>query len=283
MATDGRQRSTVKSVHDLGLVEALRALRPQLWLVLGIAAAVGGVAFVLSLLQDDEYTASATVLSRNQASVVLVRGPKHYRTGLIAPRPDAGREVVSSARLASLDAVTDRAAERLGRGLSGEELRGMVDVKPILESDLLEFQATAARPRLAAEFANAFAREYVEFRHEQDRSKIRRATRMVKRELRGIPASRLKPAGVRSRRQQLETLNIVASLQTGNLGVVDRAKPPSGRSSPHPARNALVGLALGLLLGVTVGLIRARIGARSRSEPTVPGPMVDRVASGGHR
>jgi uncharacterized protein involved in exopolysaccharide biosynthesis len=283
MATDGRQGSTVKNVHDLGVAEALRALRSQLWLVLGVAAAVAAVAVVLSLLQDDEYTASATVYARNAASVVVVRGPPRYRTALIAPRPDAGREVVSTARLASLDVVADRTAERIGGGLSGDELSGMLDVKPILESDLVEFQATAARPGLAAEYANAFAREYVDFRYEQDDSKVRRATRLVKRQLRGIPASRLATPELRSRRQQLQILKMVAALQTGNLKVVDRAKPPSSRSSPKPARNGLLGLALGLLLGVTVGLIRARIGARSRSEPAVPGPMVDRVASGGHR
>jgi len=274
----------VKSVHDLGLVEALRALRRQLWLVLGVAAAVTAVAVVLSLLQDDEYTASATVHSRNLASVVVVRGgPESFRTLLVAPRPDAGREVVSTARLASLDVVTDRTAERIGRGLSGEELSGMLDVRPILESDLVEFQATAARPRLAAEFANAFAREYIEFRHQDDRSKVRRATRLVKRQLSGIPRSRLTGRALRSRRKVHRNLEIVAALQSGNLKLVDRAKPPSIPSSPKPARNGLLGLGLGLLLGVTLGLIRDRIGARSRSERAVRAPMVDRVPSGGHR
>jgi uncharacterized protein involved in exopolysaccharide biosynthesis len=283
MATDGRQGSTVKNVHDLGLAEALRALRPQLWLVLGVAGAVAAVAVVLSFLQDDEYTASATVYARNQASVVVVRGPPRYRTALIAPRPDAGREVVSTARLASLDVVADRTAERIGGGLSGDELSGMLDVKPILESDLVEFQATAARPGLAAEYANAFAREYIDFIHQNDRSKVRRATRLVKRQLGRIPPSRLTARDLRSQRQLDQTLQVVAALQTGNLRLIDRAKPPSTPSSPKPARNGLFGLVLGLLLGVTIGLIRDRIGARSRSGRPVRGPMVDRVASGGRR
>jgi uncharacterized protein involved in exopolysaccharide biosynthesis len=283
MATDGRQGSTVKNVHDLGLVEALRALRPQLWLVLGVAAAVAAAAVVLSLLQDDEYTASATVYARNSGSVVVVSGPPRFRTSLIAPRPDAGREVISTTRLASLDVVADRTAERIGRGMSGEELSGMLDVKPILESDLVEFQATAARPRLAAEFANAFAREYIDYRNAKDDSKVKRATRLVTRQMRGLPASRINPHILRSRRQQLHILDIVAALQSGNLDLIDKAKPPSSSSSPKPARNGLFGLMLGLLLGVAVGLIRARIGARSTNEPTVPGRMADRVASGGHR
>jgi uncharacterized protein involved in exopolysaccharide biosynthesis len=275
MASDGR---TTKALHDLGLVEALRTLRRQVWLVLGVAAAVATIAVVLSLLQDKEYTASATVYSRSSAQVVLVRAPKQYNSALIAPRFDAGREAVSSTRLASLDVVARRTAQRIGGGLSGEELSGMLDVRPILESDLIELQATASSPRLAAEYANAFAREYIEFRYEGDESKVRRATRLVTRQLRGIPESRLSARALRSRRQHLQILNIVAALQTGNLEFVGSAKPPSSPSSPKPARNGFFGLVLGLLLGLTLGLIRDRIGARS-NQRTVPRRWVDRVAS----
>ena len=275
----------MKSVHDLGLVEALRALRRQLWLVLGVAVAVAAVAVGLSLLQEKEYTASATVYSRNSASVVLVRGPKRgYRTEFIAPRADPGREAASSTRLASLDVVSDGIAKRIGGGLSGEEISTMVDVRPVLESDVLEFEATARRPRHAAELANAFAREYIDFRTEMDTAKVERGTRLVERELRGIPATRrLAANSLRSKQYLKRAMEIVTSLQSGNIELVETAKPPSSPSSPKPARNGLLGLALGLLLGVTIGLIRARISARSRAEPTVPGPMVDRVASGGHR
>jgi polysaccharide biosynthesis transport protein len=285
MATDGREGSKLKSVHDLGLVEAFGALRRQLWLVIGIAAAVAVVATVLSLMKDDEYTATATVFARNSSSVVVVRAPKHYnyKTALIAPRPDAGREVVSGVEVASLDVVTDRTAKLIGGGVSGEELSDKLEVSPVLESDLLEFQATAAKPRLAAEYANAFARAYIGFRRDKDRSKVRSATRAVKRGLRGIPASRLAARDLRLRRQQLGTLNIIAALQSGNTEFVERAKPPSTPSSPQPARNAVLGVALGLLLGITVALMRGRLGGRSKSERTVPGPMIDRVASGEHR
>ena len=281
----------MKSVHDLGLVEALRALRRQLWLVLGVAAAVAAVAVVLSLLQNKEYTAAATVYSRNAASVTLVRGPKSgYKVSLVAPRPDAGREAVSSTRLASLDVVSDRTAKEIGGGLSGEEISSMVEVRPVLESDVLEFRASARRPRLAAELANAFANTYIAFRYEEDYAKAKRGARLVERELLGLPERRLVTSSgqlvissLRSQRYLIRTMGIIAALQSGNLELVERAKAPPSPSSPKPARNGLLGLVLGLLLGTAIGLTRDRLGARSKSERTVPRRLVDRVASRGYR
>jgi uncharacterized protein involved in exopolysaccharide biosynthesis len=274
----------VTNVHDLGLAEALRALRREAWVVLGVTAAVGAVAILFSLLQGKEYTASATVYSRDSASVVLLRGPKrNYRVEFVAPRQDPGREAVSSTRLASLDIISHRIAKRIGGGLSAEAISDMIDVRPVLESDVLEFQATARTPRLAAELANVFAHTYIGFRTEADFNKVKRGARLIERELRGIPARRLAGRGLRSRAYQLRTLEIITSLQSGNLEFVEKAKPPSSPSSPSPARSGLIGLGLGLLLGIAFGLIRDRIRGGSRSERMVPHRWVDRVASREYR
>ncbi|MGH2993229.1 MAG: GNVR domain-containing protein [Solirubrobacterales bacterium] len=287
MATDGGQGSSVKTVHDLGVVEALRALRPQLWLVLAVSVGVAALAAGLSLLQEKEYTASSTLYSRTAASVVLIHGPKldakGYQSALIAPRLEPEREATTTGRLASLDLVSDRVAKRIDGGLSGEELSSMLEVNPVLESDIIEFQATAPRPALAARLANAYGREYERFRHSRDRAAVKRATRVVVRQLRGLPARRLAERFLGSPRRQLDTLRTVTALQSGNVDFIERAEVPSSPSSPKPARAAALGLGLGILLGIALGLIRERISTRSKTERAVPEPIVDRVAPRGNR
>jgi uncharacterized protein involved in exopolysaccharide biosynthesis len=277
----------VKNGDDRGPFDAIGALRRQRWLVLGVTAAVAAVAVGFSLFQDEEYTASATVFSRNPAAAVLVNGPKldksGYQSALVAPRPDPDRELISSAELAQLDTVANHTANRIGGGLNGEEIDSRVGVEPVLDSDVLRVEATAGRPTFAAELANAFAREYIAFRYDRDRSKIGDANRLVKQELARGPTRRAAASVLRSKRLQLWTLQVITALQTGNLQVVERAKPPSSPSSPKPVRNGLLGVALGLLLGIALGLIRDRRSARSRIERPVRDEWVDRVAPRGHR
>ena len=89
----------VKNVHDLGLVEALRALRRQLWLVLGVAAAVAAVAVgPVALAGRRVHLRGHRLFPQRGVGGRRARPEPHYRTALIAPRPDAGREVVSTAR-----------------------------------------------------------------------------------------------------------------------------------------------------------------------------------------
>lgn len=266
MASDGGDGSTVKTVHDLGLTEAFRALRRQWWLVLGVTIAVAAVAFGLSLIQEKTYTASATLYARIAPSVVLVNGPQRDIEGnksiFVSPRPEPGRESVTGARLASLDEVSDRTAERIGGEVSGDEIKSKVEVKPLLNTDLFRIQVTDRSPEFAAKLANALAREYIEFRYEADVAKVKRAARLVERGLGASHEDRPSAQFLRSRRQQLGMLENITALQTGNLDLVETAKVPSSPSSPKPARNGVLGLALGLLLGIALGLARDRIQAR---------------------
>lgn len=277
----------MKNVQDITLVDTLRALRRQLWLVLVVALAVAAVAAVLSLLKEKEYTASATIFSRNAASVVLIHGPKldkrGYQSALIAPRIEPEREATTNTQLASLDAVYERVAKRVGGDLSAEEISGMLDVKPVLESDVLEFQASARRPELAAELANAYGREYVEFRRARDRAKVERATREVVRQLRGLPERRRAARLLDSSSEQLNILRGITALQSNNVNVVEAAEAPSSPSSPKPARTAVLGLGLGILLGIALALIRDRITMRSTGNRPVSESIVDRVAPRGNR
>src|SRR5205807_3042357 len=66
---------------------------------------------------------------------------------------------------------------------------------------------------------------------------------------------------VRQRIDQLETL---AALQTGNAELVQPAAIPLSPSSPLTTRNAALGAALGLLLGIGLAFLIDRLDRRLR-------------------
>src|SRR3954452_6104029 len=103
--------------------------------------------------------------------------------------------------------------------------------------------------RRAATMANTFANEYIAFRREADRRKIGVARQPLRRQLRDLSRKeRSGPLG-RSLRARLTQLNVLASLQTGNAELVQPALAPGAPSSPKIARNGVLGLVLGLILG----------------------------------
>jgi succinoglycan biosynthesis transport protein ExoP len=79
-----------------------------------------------------------------------------------------------------------------------------------------------------------------------------------------VPAERNGPRG-RSLRARAEQLEILASLQTGNAELVQRAQVPEARSSPRISRNLVLGLVLGGLIGVIFALLAERLDQRVRN------------------
>jgi hypothetical protein len=68
---------------------------------------------------------------------------------------------------------------------------------------------------------------------------------------------------------------ILASLQTGNAELVQRAEPPTSPSSPQPIRNAVLGAGLGLFLGIAMALGLARLDRRLRDADALRSDSMD--------
>ena len=131
------------------------------------------------------------------------------------------------------------------------------------ESDVVGVTATYPNPRLAARVANTFAQEYIAFRREADRAKIAEARSLVQRRIQELaPTDQGEQA--RSLRGQLERLDILSSLQTGNAELAEAAEVPSNASSPKILRNTLIGALLGVALGVALALGLERLDQRLR-------------------
>jgi receptor protein-tyrosine kinase len=117
---------------------------------------------------------------------------------------------------------------------------------------------------MAARIANTFATEYIEFRRRSDREMIQETTQLVERRLAELSPGELEGPTGRVLQRRLEELEILASLQTGNVEQVQVAEPPEERSAPKPMRNGLIGVVLGLMLGAGAALLLDRLDRRLR-------------------
>lgn len=236
------------------LDQLLRTLRRRKLIFLQALVVVPLLALVFSLLQEDEYTATATLLFR-QAPDTLTEGESVF---------DPTREAATNSELVKLPVVARRASADLD-GVSPEEVLEAVEVEASSEADTAKVEAKTESAELSAQMANAYGRAYIAFRREADRAQVQDAIDVAEAGL-----SRLSP-GARegsegdALNEQLDRLRLAQALQTGGAELVQPADPPNSRSAPKPARNVALGIVLGALLGFGLAALVERIDRRVRT------------------
>lgn len=230
---------------------SLAPLRRHWALFLACAVLVPGAAVAVSLAQTKQYTATSSLLFRDPAL-----DQKLFGTTFVQPSSDPDREAATDLTLVSLRRVAKVTAEDLG--FSVQYVRDRVKAVPAGRSDVVDVSATTADPDRSATLANRFALNYIGFRRGADRRLLNDATRTVERQLSTIPPNERDSRRLSELRERRDQLEILSSLQTGNVELVQRAQPPADPSSPRTLRNAVIGLLFGLLLGALAVYLRVR-------------------------
>jgi Mrp family chromosome partitioning ATPase len=134
---------------------------------------------------------------------------------------------------------------------------------------MLQFSVRDGDPLISRKLAAAYAREYTGYRREVDTSAISRALSEAERRL-----TELRDAGDSNSRlyasvaDKVQTLQTMEALQTSNAFVV-RTPDRADQISPKPVRNGVLALALGLVLGVGLALLRETLDTRVRTADEV--------------
>ena len=162
--------------------------------------------------------------------------------------------------------VADRTANDVP-GLTGDQISDKVSVDSDGQSDVVTIAATDVDPEFAARLANAFARNYIQFRRHADRAQVHNALRLVKADFDRLDAEERNSEAGQSLQRQLSQLKALEALQTGNAELVQRASVPDSPSSPKTLRNTVFGGILGLLLGCGLAVLFERLDRRLRAPP----------------
>jgi tyrosine-protein kinase len=243
----------------------LHIMRRNMKLIVLCLVLVPIAAYVVSKLQEKQYATTASLLFRDPGL-----DEKLFGAGLTPTESDPERNAQTNQQLVSLKSVCDRTSKALAQpGFDADRVCSAVEVAPAGQSDIINITATDPSPAFAARLANTFAGEYIAFRREADRAKVREAEELVQARLDSLSEEEQVGDEGQDLQEQARRLEILTSLQTGNAELVQRAVPPTSAASPKPARNVALGIILGIVLAAALTLLREQLDRRVRDAEDV--------------
>jgi capsular exopolysaccharide synthesis family protein len=246
-----------QALDHIDLQRWLRGLRQRWWVVLGCLLLVGGSAAAFALTRQKQYTATASVLfSESQIGNDLL-GIINTSNSQTAPQADDVKLVQSSQ-------VALRTSHALAGRLDPLGIAAKVSVSEVGTSDVVAVQAQDTSPRFAAQLANVYARQAIEFVTFTNRSQVTQVRGSLQSQLAGMtPAQRQSSAGL-SLQARISQLSTLAAAQTGNAQLIEPATVPSSPSSPKTKLDIILGGFLGLLFGIGLALLLERLNRQVR-------------------
>lgn len=241
----------------------LRALRRRWLLILVVTLFAAGTAYAYSSQATRMYDATARVLLERSDPVDDL-----FNTGGSFSN-DPERDLNTDLALIELTPVVARVQDRLSVPASPSELREQVRATVDGTSNLLRITARDADPRRAAEVADAFAEEYVQFRRAAARTRYAEAAELARSRLAALSEEARRGPQGRTLRERLRELEIASALQTGGASVAEEAAVPATPATPRPIRAAMLAGFSGFLLGILLALWAEYADRRLKAEKDV--------------
>ncbi len=223
-----------------------------------------GLAILFTLTRTPQYTAEARVRVDPLVAPFL-----SSTTAINASQPDMGTE----AETAASSPVAILAGRAIGVTTGSDALLKHLHVQAASTSFILTFQYTSPSPRQAAQYANAFAQAYLTYRNSTVTVPLNRlitgrenAISQLEAQLKSAPPAQkqdIRPQ-LSDARAELAQFQSARELISGGA-LIENAEPPASPSSPSLFRNLAIGIIGGLLLGVSLALVREALDDRIKS------------------
>ncbi|MEA2211752.1 MAG: tyrosine-protein kinase [Solirubrobacteraceae bacterium] len=178
---------------------------------------------------------------------------------------DPQRSLDTAMALAGSPQVYTLAARQLGGRLgSSSALQHATSVAEVPNTDILSFTATSAQPDHAVRIANAAGTAYIAFRGQLHANTISSTIDKLRTTLATLPPGP-------QHDQVAAELNRAELLQgaTSTDATLVQQAVSANKISPAPAKDSLIGLALGLVIGLLVIALREAVDSTVRSEGDV--------------
>jgi polysaccharide biosynthesis transport protein len=239
----------------------LGVLRRRAWIIVLCTVVVSIAAYFVSKHQTAKYSATAEVYVNQQTLAAALTGIN--TAGLPVGQAEP---VDTQASLASVPDVAARALEIANlHDRSPGALLGQTSITPNADTNIISFKVTDTAPAKAQLLATSYARAFTRYRNELDSEPIVRARKEVEATMAELAASGRKRSALyenlAEKDAQLQTLE---TLQTGGA-VVIRTADSGAQVSPHPRRDAALGLVVGFILGVGLAFGAEALDTRVRS------------------
>lgn len=219
--------------------------------LLGLAAGI-----VLSLAQPKEYAATAQLLVQpSAANIALGAAPAQITPTVV----QTDVELVTSAPVRQV----------VARSIGG--VVAAASAAEVAQTNVISVTAISSTPARAARIANAYSRAFVSYQQDAALRALAAAESQLRKQIRslgheitvlsGQPGNSDQMTARRDelavQRQQLAQMQVDgAAANKGGIEFVTPAQPPMSPSSPLPLQNAMLGAAVGLILGLALAFIR---------------------------
>lgn len=252
--------TTSQTGNGTTLRDYLHVVQRRKWIILQAIVLVPVAAVLFSFQQQSLYRAQAQVLLSSQNLAAQLTNTQSTGINL---QPD--RIAQTQAGVARVPTIAQRVVQKVPRAkLTADELLGASSVSTSPNADLLGFSVTNPDPKLARRLVDTYAAQYTIYRRQLDTAAIQNA-------LKGVDARIKELARAGARRSALyanlverqQTLATMQALQTSNAIVVKRAGKAE-QVQPKPARNGILGLALGIVLGLGLAFLWEALDTRVR-------------------
>ena len=245
------------------LPQYVAILKRQKWILIALPLVAGLVAYVASSTQSSLYSAKAEVyINQSNLAATLV--------GVSVFAGDPTRLMTNQAMLARNGAIADRVASTAGvPGVSAGTFLDNSSASAEPDADFLNLSASAGNPSDAIALVNAYARQFISFRREQDTAKVNAALERTEKSI-----DRMRQQGRTDSSAYDDAITTRDRLKTFGDAAVNNAQLQSEASSaakvrPRPKRDALIGVLLGLLVATAIAFLAEALDKRVRSEQEV--------------
>ena len=247
------QQMSREVAHDQILRDVLRLLRRQKWVIVGTMLIALAASVTYSLVKTKEYEATAQLQFVDQSQYLSTIGSATSFSGQTPAQTAAqGAERVTSAE------VVSAVAQDVNSDLSESEIKDSVETAVDPDSSLVSLTVTAKSATLATDLANAFANETKNVLTERQRSQLLRQAKSLSQGVKSLDDSSIEK---QISLQNAAKLRSVAQVSTP-VEIASPATEPDNPSSPRPVRDGILALALGLIFGIILALLRDSLDRR---------------------